>query len=1011
MDIITKNPYRYLGVYSNSPIKDRVANKGKMNAFLKVGKPVSFPLDLTNILPSVDRSIETVANAESELALPIDQIKFAQFWWMNETQLDNIAFNHLANGNIEMAKSIWDKKDNVSSLQNRFLLSVINNQYSSAIRFAEKLYLNFSKEFIAKVVGEDMSISTPLWRMLIDSFEEAGVNIQPFMSAVTNKEWKNYIAEKTIVPLIKSLEQAIDSAKASRGKGPDSRLQAGQKLMVSTKKELVQLQNLLPVSDIRYQTIADKLATEILQCGIDYYNDSDDDDCATKAMKLQKYAYSIAVGSMARQRCKENVDILQKIIDELPPIEVRDNYEAIQLALVTFATQPELIKYSILLIKTCVPHIIAIKELLGRNHKSYLKISTIIVNNAFGNVIAEINDAQKKEDFESLKAILISAWRTQLYMDMFDLEPAYKEGRFKECRLALYRIIEKCKGFEPIVNSYMYKYGCGWCNNLDVSDVDLRTDDEYFASCQSLVSYKAYIHKFPRGKHISAVKSKIIELSYKKCRTLADYQKFLNDYPNSVYQSKALATIKMLIHEKEEREKRKIRQEKAISACVTLNDIFTLYAKEKSECIDINKCSDKAFELAKTKIDFQNVLSTFGVRTVGGRKAKVKIEELEREHTEKSEARLKKLKWILCIGIPILVFVSIYLIWGINGLAITFIAIAVFSGFAAFGCIKEGEGCALFFILAIIAVIFGSLGYELNKIADDIYNRKESKDLYEQIINNPTEKACSDYINNFEHIDNVNTNKVRDIWFNLLISEAQNFDYNSYKEDTLSDNNSSQLINPIQKLQEFIKQNYKTDYQDKAEAYIEYICDSLYDVADNNSTILGWEQYQRVVPTDYFRDSEEKKEQIENRVWSTESDAWKQAILENNILAYEKYKSLYPNGSHISACEKRLIDLEVSRIYAGEHGTLPAMNKMRGGKGSTSHITVTNSTSFILTILYSGPDSKKIILDAGETETVVLKNGQYRVAASVSASEVNNYAGTEILQGGSYRSDYYIDKM
>lgn len=185
----------------------------------------------------------------------------------------------------------------------------------------------------------------------------------------------------------------------------------------------------------------------------------------------------------------------------------------------------------------------------------------------------------------------------------------------------------------------------------------------------------------------------------------------------------------------------------------------------------------------------------------------------------------------------------------------------------------------------------------------------------------------------------------------------------------------------------------------------------MYDVADNNSTILGWEQYQRVVPTDYFRDSEEKKEQIENRVWSTESDAWKQAILENNILAYEKYKSLYPNGSHISACEKRLIDLEVSRIYAGEHGTLPAMNKMRGGKGSTSHITVTNSTSFILTILYSGPDSKKIILDAGETETVVLKNGQYRVAASVSASEVNNYAGTEILQGGSYRSDYYIDKM
>lgn len=70
MDIIAKNPYRYLGVYSNSPIKERVANKGKMNAFLKVGKTVSFPLDLPNILPNIDRTVETVANAESELTLP-----------------------------------------------------------------------------------------------------------------------------------------------------------------------------------------------------------------------------------------------------------------------------------------------------------------------------------------------------------------------------------------------------------------------------------------------------------------------------------------------------------------------------------------------------------------------------------------------------------------------------------------------------------------------------------------------------------------------------------------------------------------------------------------------------------------------------------------------------------------------------------------------------------------------------------------------------------------------------
>lgn len=433
MDILTKNPYRYLGVYSNSPIKDRVANKGKINAFLKVGKLISFPLDLPVILSSIDRTIETVSNAESMLTLPIDQIKFAQFWWMNETQLDNIAFNHLTNGNIEMAKSIWDKKDNVSSLQNRFLLSVINNQYSSAIRFAEKLYLNFSKEFIANVLGDDMSISTPLWQMLIDSFEEAGVNIQPFMSAVTNKEWKNYIAEKTLAPLIKSLEQAIDLAKASRGKGPDSRLQAGQRLMVSTKKELVQLQNLLPVSDIRYQTIADKLATEILQCGIDYFKNTEDDDAPQKAMTLLNYALSIAVGKLAKDRCKENVNKLKNIGKEYLVrkesaqliIYIKDLRGDVSTdnSLITKFSFSRNISDITPTVNKCIPLLNRIKDKLGIGSDFYIKVSSAVASSAINALVKIVNFQQTlySADNTNLKSVIndaVSLMSTIGNMDM-----------------------------------------------------------------------------------------------------------------------------------------------------------------------------------------------------------------------------------------------------------------------------------------------------------------------------------------------------------------------------------------------------------------------------------------------------------------------------------------------------------------------------------------------------------------------------------------------------------------
>lgn len=462
MNIIAKNPYRYLGVYSNSPTKERVANKGKMNAFLKVGKSVSFPLDLPYILPNIERTIETIANAESELTLPTDQIRFAQFWWMNATPLDGIAFNHLINGNMNMAQSIWEKKNDVSSLQNRFLLSALNNDWSSAIRYAENLYTNFSEEFIAKVIGEEMPVSTPLWQMFIDSLAKSGTNLLSFMDILTNTEWKNYIAEITVVPLIDTINNAINLAKSSKGKGSQARFKAGEKLMASTKSALSQIKKSLPASDIRYQTIADKLATEILQCGIDYYNNSDEDDRATKAMKLQKYAYSIAVGSMTKQRCKENVDILRKIIDELPPLSVMAQYKSIQEELRKYCQLPDKICHAITLLNSTKPHLDKMKSIVGSYDTAYIRLSTQVVSNALHNVIEEVNDVQKDETVEiqgrqipisllldrdtkinSVKSTLREAWKATLLMDKFDMDSEFRTNRFTENRRILKNMCEQ----------------------------------------------------------------------------------------------------------------------------------------------------------------------------------------------------------------------------------------------------------------------------------------------------------------------------------------------------------------------------------------------------------------------------------------------------------------------------------------------------------------------------------------------------------------------------------------
>lgn len=430
MDIVFKNPYRYLGVYSNSTTKERTANKNKMNRFLMVNKPISFPLDLPSLLPDINRTMDSVSRAESELTLPIDQIRYAQFWWMKVTPLDDEAFNHLLSGNVNMAKSLWSNTDNVSSLQNRFVLSLIVKNWKIAIVYAEILYSRFSDQFISTILGNINTVSTPLWQLLLDKLIENGVNIIDYINVIHSTEWKNYISNKIVNPIIDSISNAIDDSKSSKGKGPNSRLRAGKKLMDSTKKLLNQLNSILSKSDLRYQTIVDKLAIEILQCGIDYYNDSDDDDSAYKAMELQEYAYNIAVGSMAKQRCKENYDILNKIIKDLPPVSIMPQYRAIQEELKRYKSKSETISNAISLLKATKPHLEKIKDTVGSYDSTYLSLSTVVVVLALHNVIEEVNRSNSNNNF-SISYMIDSAWDAFILMDKFDMESDFKNHYLK----------------------------------------------------------------------------------------------------------------------------------------------------------------------------------------------------------------------------------------------------------------------------------------------------------------------------------------------------------------------------------------------------------------------------------------------------------------------------------------------------------------------------------------------------------------------------------------------------
>lgn len=472
LDIIRDNPYRILGVYSTSPQKEIVANQGRMKAFLHVGRNISFPLDLLNVLPAISRTEENVKEAAAKLTLPADQLRFAQIWFAKVTQFDDIACAKLTNGDMDGAISIWSKKDSASSLQNRIVCALIREQYGEAINCAERLYSNYAEDFVKMVLGTNATTSSNnLAHDFLDVLcESVGANV--FMQYITITEWKQYVGSKSTQPLIDSISSSLATAKASRGKGSAARYDAGVKLMNDTKSSLSKLRQFVSASDLQYQVIADKLGLEILQCGIDYYNGSEARDAARKAMRLQKYAQSIVVGKMAKDRCKENVDILNNIIAKLPPAEVFAEDRAIKEELRKYCNLPDKISHAITLLNNTKPHLQAIKQKLGVGNKYYLEISTQVVGNALHNLIEEVNNAQNylntiitaaknagvdpallnylgdehspaKIIEDKLKPVLRQAWQATTIMDTFDMEADFNANRYSSQRSSLKGICDQ----------------------------------------------------------------------------------------------------------------------------------------------------------------------------------------------------------------------------------------------------------------------------------------------------------------------------------------------------------------------------------------------------------------------------------------------------------------------------------------------------------------------------------------------------------------------------------------
>ena len=535
--IIELNPFRILGVYANSPKKDIIANKGKASAFIKVNKPVVFPLDLNGILPSIIRSVDMLNEAEGSIAIAKEQLKVAQFWFLKITALDEIAFNYLVSGDMDRAKEIWSKQDSLSSLQNKIVCYLIENKPWLALKCAENLYEKFGDMYINKVDASStirMSAQDLLHQFIDTLGEEIGM--QKLLGYDLSDDTKNYISSQTIGPLVKRILSGVEKTKKVNHNDAKARIEAARNLVRHTKEDFSSLKSVLKITDPQYQMVADKLGLEILQCGIDYFNNSDDDDRYQTAMKMQKYAQSVVVGTLAKQRCEENVKILQRIIDELPPNDALIYDQYIERSLSSFIDKiteriyiaPKRMGWLKEHLKKCGPYISSIKEICGGDHPYYIRKSTQIVDVILTHIIDIVNGQldhiksyssygmiASRTSIDDLRDIIIVAWQLILMMDKFDMDPTFKQNRYLPNRNTLKNILNQAR-----------------VNVGKSESIDMRSEKQILSDIKTISDCDRFLSLFPDSKHKDEVEEKRRIIRFNACNCLKDCHDLQRDYPN-----------------------------------------------------------------------------------------------------------------------------------------------------------------------------------------------------------------------------------------------------------------------------------------------------------------------------------------------------------------------------------------------------------------------------------------------------------------------------------------------
>ncbi len=460
LQAIINNPYRILGAVANAKRKELLANQSKIVAFAKVGQSVGFPLDLDGVLGSVGRSPERVQQALSELTLPVDQLRLALFWFVKATPADDVALGAVAAGDLNRAIEVLMPVQKLSAYHNLVVLNLLVKKVITASVMVDKLYQR-QQEWLSLMLEGQMSPAGLDVRGLfigeLAKMPKLKASSAEFLQKVAERlpSWRPLLVDSLAGPLLQEMESLVGIAKSSVGKGSKARYDAGKQLMQAAAQKLKELHTMLGAG-VQYDSLADRVGLAVLQCGIDYFNNSKDTDRSQKAMELQRWALGVVRGSIAKGRCEENVKILEQIIEREPPAELKQYADRLMKHLDSAVTayenccvgDGEGIPIALRLAQNANAEFEQMKTITTSRPKvqkfceeQSTLVGTVILSMLIGSVNTMQRQARSSYDIrQALAGALKGAWQATCIVDQWPLQESFRRERFNRNRQSLEKL-------------------------------------------------------------------------------------------------------------------------------------------------------------------------------------------------------------------------------------------------------------------------------------------------------------------------------------------------------------------------------------------------------------------------------------------------------------------------------------------------------------------------------------------------------------------------------------------